>query len=82
MFTEYRALYLWFYNKRKIDINEAVKVVVQMSNSASKDDSIMLAALLQYFISYLHREFLAVVYGLELVLQTSENTSEKQTLAI
>lgn len=82
MFTEYRALYLWFYNKKKIDINAAFKVVVQLSNSASKDDSIVLFALLQYFFSYLHQEFLVVVYGLEIVLRTSENTSENQTLAM
>lgn len=52
-----------------------------MSNSASKDESIILTALLQYFI-YWYEEFLAIVYGLEIVLQTSKNISEKQTLGI
>lgn len=65
-----------------MDLNATFEVVVQMSNSASKDDSVMLTALLLYFISYLHPEFLAVVYGLETVLQTSKNISEKQTLGI
>lgn len=36
-----------------------------MSKSASKDDSIMLTALLQYFISYLHGAFLSAIYGLD-----------------
>lgn len=42
----------------------------------------MPATLWQYFISYLHQEFLAVVYGLAIIVQTSENVSEKQTLGI
>lgn len=48
------------------------KVVAQMSKSANKDDSIKVAGLLQYFISYLHLEFFSAVHRLENVLQTSE----------
>lgn len=38
------------------------RVVAQMSKSAKKDDSIKVAGLLQYFISYLHLEVFSVVY--------------------